>query len=243
MTGTFALNASDLRALEHKLNDIDRRVMPKAARWALNDVAFEILAENKDLMRRVFDNPTPFTLNAFYVRKASLSDLNAVIERKRFPASRHYLEVQSEGGARRKTGVERLFTQRLRYEGLIQAVVPTKSLRRNRYGNIAPGTLQRIISGVRAQGDGAQNTTAASRARANAGSSRRAEYFVPRADSALSPGVYQRKGEKLTKVLAFSEVAPSYSKRFPMEAHAEKVARDRIELAFDRAFARAMRGS
>ncbi|MAY85569.1 MAG: hypothetical protein CML02_02425 [Pseudooceanicola sp.] len=92
-------------------------------------------------------------------------------------------------------------------------------------------------------GDGAQNTTAASRARANAGSSRRAEYFVPRADSALSPGVYQRKGEKLTKVLAFSEVAPSYSKRFPMEAHAEKVARDRIELAFDRAFARAMRGS
>lgn len=240
--GEFGLNKSDVRKFEQRLKDIEQRAMPKAARWALNDVAFDVLFANRDLMKRVFDRPTPFTLNAFYVRKATTENLNAVVERKTLVSRRHYLEVQNEGGRRKMTGVERLLSQRLKYSGLIAAVLPTKNLRRNAYGNVAPGTLQRILSGVRAQGDSAQNTTGASRARANASGRRRAEYFVPSPESALSAGVYERSGKKLKKVLAFSEATPSYSQRFPMEENAASVAEERIEPAFERAFERVMTG-
>lgn len=244
MVVNVGLNMADVRALQQKLKEIEDKRVPMMARWALNDVAFAVLAENRKLMERVFDKPTPFTLNAFYVRKATLSDLTAVVERKRAQAGRHFLEVQSDGGPRKKTGVERLFTQRLRYSGLIAAVLPTKNLKRNQYGNIASGVLNRIISGVQAQGDAAANTTADSRKRANAGGRRRAEYFVPRADSKLTPGVYERGSDRsIKKVLAFSEAAPNYSQRFPMEKHAREVASNAIDDAFTRAFQRAMQGA
>ena len=154
------LNMADVAAFQRKLKEVEVKRVPMAARWALNDVAFEVLAENRKLMQEVFDRPTPFTLNAFYVRKATLTDLTAVVERKRAQAGRHFLEVQSDGGPRKMTGVERLMTQRLKYSGLIAAVLPTKHLKRNQYGNVAPGVLNRIISGVQAQGDSAANTTA-----------------------------------------------------------------------------------
>lgn len=236
------LNMADVRAFQQKLKEVENRKVPMAARWALNDMAFAVLNANRKLMQSVFDRPTPFTLNAFYVKKATLSDMTAVVERKRAQSGRHFLEVQSDGGPRKMTGVERLMTQRLRYSGLIAAVVPTKHLKRNQYGNVPPGILNRIISGVQAQGDASANTTADSRARANGRSRRRAEYFVPKADSKLSPGVYERSGadQSIKKVLAFSEAAPSYSQRFPMEEHAQKVAADTMDEAFERGFRRAM---
>ena len=237
------LNMADVRAFQEKLKEVENRKVPMAARWALNDVAFEVLKENRALMQRVFDRPTPFTLNAFFVRKATLDNLSAVVERKTAQAGRHFLEVQSDGGPRKMTGVERLMTQRLKYSGVIQAVLPTKHLKRNQYGNVSPGLLNRIISSVQAQGDSSANTTADSRARANGGKKRRrAEYFVPRADSKLTAGVYERSGadQSIKKVLAFSEAAPSYSERFPMEENAQKVASEAIDEAFERGFRRAM---
>ena len=122
-------------------------------------------------------------------------------------------------------------------------MLPTKHLKRNQYGNVSPGLLNRIISSVQAQGDSSANTTADSRARANGGKKRRrAEYFVPRADSKLTAGVYERSGadQSIKKVLAFSEAAPSYSERFPMEENAQKVASEAIDEAFERGFRRAM---
>lgn len=233
----FGVNQGDLARILGKLRDIDRKAMPDVTRWALNDMAFAVHDGNKDLMRRNFDRPTPFTLNAFFVRKATRTVQEAEVRRKDFAARRHYLEVQNEGGRRRQTGVERLFTRRLKYEGLINAVVPTRNIRKNRYGNVAPGTLQRILSGVQAQGDRAQNTTAASRARAKG---RRAEYFVPSQDSKLSPGVYERRGRGIRKMLAFTESVPTYKERFPMERHAAKVAANEAPGAVERALKRAL---
>jgi hypothetical protein len=221
---------SDLARVTSRLRDIDRRHMPNVSRLALNDMAFAVLRENKALMQREFDRPTPFTLNAFYVKKAALQNMEALVERKTMQRGRHYLETQQLGGPRPDTGVERLLKSRLRYEGLIQAVVPTKGLRRNRYGNVAAGTMQRILSGVQAQSDRAQNTTAASR--------RRAAYFVPSLESSLSPGVYERSGKRIKKVLAFSDSQPRYRERFPMEEHARDVAEDEAAPAFRRALAR-----
>ncbi|MEP2782334.1 MAG: hypothetical protein ABJO67_03390 [Pseudoruegeria sp.] len=233
-------NKADLQKFERRMKSIVGRDVPEIQRLALNDMAFAALAENKVLMKRVFDKPTPFTLNSFYVEKATKEKLTAVLQRKDFQSGKHYLEVQQKGGRRKMGGFEKLLQRRTKYEGIIQSVLPTKALRRNKYGNISPGTLQRMLSGVRAQNDAAQNTTAASRKRAG---NRRAAYFIPRAGSNLSGGVYERRGKKIRKVLAFSDAVPSYSKRFPMEEHAEGVARDAAPESFNRAFARVMKRS
>ena len=232
-----SVNPQDLRKLLGQLDAIAKKHLPDVTRWALNDMAFAVHAENKKLMGQVFDRPTPFTLNAFRVIKATRTDPNAEVLRKDMVARRHYLEVQSDGGSRRQTGIERLMVQRLKYSGFIQSVLPTKNLRRNRYGNVAPGTLQQILSGVQAQSDRAQNTTAASRRRAGG---RRAAYFVPGEDSKLSAGVYERRGKEIRKLLAFSAASPSYKDRFPMEEHGQKVAAREAEPAVSRALARAL---
>ncbi len=233
----YGISATDLARLHQRLGDVEKRLMPEMQRLTLNDTAFEVHAENKALMRRSFNSLTPWTLNAFFVSKATRSNLSAEVLRKDAQRGRHYLEIQSEGGKRGLTGLERLFKDRLKYEGLIVSVLPTKALRKNKYGNVARSRLQQIISGVQAQGDVTQNSTSASRKRAKG---KRAEYFVPRADSKLSAGVYERKGDKIAKVLAFSDKAPTYRKRFPMEERAERVATDFTPIAAERAFNRVM---
>lgn len=234
MTG---IDPADLARLSQRFRDIDDRLMPEMNRLALNDMAFKVHAENKELMRRSFNNPTPWTLNAFFVRKATRGYLVAEVLRKDAQRGRHYLETQQTGGKRGLTGLERLFKERLKYDGLIVSVLPTKALRKNKYGNVAKSRMQQIISGVQAQGDATQNTSVASRKRSKG---KRAEYFVPKADGKLSAGVYERKGDKIAKVLAFSDKAPTYRKRFPMEKHAERVATDAAPIATERAFNRVM---
>lgn len=229
------IDRADLGNLMRRFREIERRHLPDVTRWALNDMAFAVHAENKQLIDRVFDNPTRFTRNAFWVRKATRSNPVAVVERKRMVVGKHYLEVQQEGGPRGQTGLERALTRRLAYEGLIQSVLPA-SIRTNAAGNMSPGTVQRMLSGVGAQLDRAQNTTEASRKR----NPRRARFFVPDADSHLSPGVYAVRAGNLTKMVHFSERAPTYAARFPMEEHAEKVAERAAPEAVERALRRSL---
>lgn len=229
------IDRADLGNLMRRFREIETRHLPDVTRWAMNDMAFKVHRENKQLIDRVFDRPTRFTRNAFWVRKATRSSLVAVVERKDHLAGKHYLEVQQEGGRRGDTGLERRFYWGLAYEGLIQSVLPA-SIRKNAYGNMAPGAVQRMLSGVKAQRDRYQNTTEASRKR----NPRRARFFVPDADSHLSPGVYAVRAGNLTKMVHFSERAPTYAKRFPMEEHAEKVAARAAPEAVERALRRSL---
>ncbi|WP_118136419.1 hypothetical protein [Oceanicella sp. SM1341] len=229
----------DLASLQRRLAALGRDA-PEVSRLALNDMAFAVHAENKKLIAEAFEQPTPFTLNAFVVRKATAASLSAVVERKPAQRGRHYLETQETGGKRGQTGFERLLSQRLKYSGIIQAVLPTKRLRRNRYGNVSPGVAQQILSAVQAQGDAANNTTAASAKRVGA---RRAGYFVPSEESRLSAGVFERRGKRIRKVLAFSDHMPGYTPRFPMEERARDVAAAAAPEAFERALARTLKRS
>lgn len=231
------IDQSSLRQLYRNLDNL-RQDVPRVNAWALNDMAFAVHRENKALMKRVFDNPVPYTLNAFYVRKATPQVQTATVLRKDRIQGQHYLEVQQDGGPRKQTGFEKLLSRRLKYEGILQSVLPTKSARRNRYGNLSQGLIQQVLSAVQSQRDSAQNTTAESRKRAG---KRRAAYFVPQADSSLSPGVYERRGKTIRKMLAFSDTVPTYSARFPMEEHGRKVASAEAAPAFDRALSRAVK--
>lgn len=206
--------------------------------WALNDTAKDVLKHMQGRMEVVFDRPTRFTKNAFQVGPWAKKS-SPVVEVKERPSvePRHFLKVQESGGARPKTGLERLMTSRLAYEGDIQAVVPASGARLNSFGNWSPGERNQVLSAVQAQGDARTNTSDASKAR----NKTRAGYFVPRPGSKLSPGVWRRKGKKsLKKVLHFTTAMPAYQKRLGFYDGVAEVFDDRFRHHFERSLERAM---
>lgn len=225
---------SNLRDVERDLSDAARRQLPFATSVALNDTGKDLIELNKRHMRRTFHNPTRWTLNAFHFRRATKRRLQIKIERKFAAARKDYLLRQVEGGLRHKTGLERLLNSRVG----AGYVVPTKHARKNRHGNVSPGQIQKVLSGLKAQGDAAQNETNASGARKRR--SNAARYFTPRAGSRLTPGIYERKGRKAPKkIFAFTDKAPSYRKAYQFYPKMSAATGRRFPRHFYRALAKA----
>ncbi|RWR31378.1 hypothetical protein D2T31_04930 [Sinirhodobacter populi] len=211
---------ADLR----QLRDRDARI---AITWALNDTATEVLSHVQNNMEQVFDRPTRFTLNAFTVRGARPSSLEAIVQERPSVGSRHYLKVEEAGGARPQTGVERNLNGRLAYSGIIEAAVPAAGAKLDAYGNWSRGERNQVLSAVQAQNEASSNTTEASRKR----NRKRAGYFVPRPGSKLSPGIWKRAANgDLSKVLHFTDAVPRYRPRLKFYEGAEEV--------YDRSFPR-----
>lgn len=231
--------SSNLRDVERDLSDVARKQVPFAMSLAINETAADLIELNRRNMARTFDAPTRWTLNAFHFTRATKARQVATIKRKQAAASRDYLLRQSEGGARKQTGLERLLNTRLAYSGQVGFVVPTKHMPRNRHGNMQPGQVQRLLSGLKAQNDGAQNETDASAKRQRRSGA--ARYFVPKEGGRMSPGVYMRKGKAApVKVLAFTSKAPRYQARFKFYPNMNKAAARIMPGRFARAFAAAM---
>jgi hypothetical protein len=199
-------NIPEVRAALHQLLVGD---MPQITAMALNDTAYDALDAVKAEMTKQFDRPTRWTLNAFMVWRADARTLKAIVRERPSVGSRHYLKVQNTGGVRPRTGVESALISRLNYGGEIVAVTPAKGAKLDASGNWSTGQRNQLLSGVKAQRDATANTTAASRRR-NRG---RAQFFVPKPGSRLSPGVWMRDGDSVTKVLNFTRSRPSYTRR------------------------------
>lgn len=214
------------------------RHLPFAISVALNETGADLIEANKAHMAEVFDRPTRWTLNAFHFRRATKQRQFITIERKTPARGRHYLEVQAEGGKRPLTGWEKQIGQRLPYSGNV-GYIAAPGVRRDGFGNIHRGEMQRILSRIGAQTDAASNSTKASRKRAKGGGA----YFVAKPGSRLRPGVYLREGQDLTRVLAFDTAAPTYKARYRFDAimlqKASAILPDRLAAAFARALATA----
>lgn len=225
---------SNLQDVERDLSNSAQRQLPFATSVALNDTGKDLIELNKRHMRRTFHNPTRWTLNAFHFRRATKRRLQIKIQRKFAAARKDYLLRQVEGGRRHKTGLERLLNARLGANN----VVPTNHARKNKHGNVSPGQIQRVLSGLKAQGDAAQNETKASGARKRRSSA--ARYFTPRAGGRMTPGIYERKGRKAPKkIFAFTDKAPSYRKAYQFYPKMNAAAGRRFPRHFYRALAKA----
>jgi hypothetical protein len=229
---TFSSNAIEVeRAL---VGRVERQV-PFATAMALNDTATHALDLVKKQMDLVFDRPTPFAKNAFMVWRATKQTLVAEVKERPSVTRKHFLKVQERGGKRPQTGMELGLASRMGYSGAIAALIPAAKAKRDSYGNWSTGERNRALSGIGGQRDVYANTTAASRKR----NRNRAEYFVP-APGELSPGIWKREGEKLTKIAMFLDELPSYKPTLGFIETAEKAARDKFPEFFDRRFAEAM---
>jgi hypothetical protein len=217
-------------AVARSLEAIRRRQLPFAISQALNDTGKDVVDVIPRHMERVFDRPTPFAKNAFMLVRSTKGRLVAVVDLKPSADRKHFLRVQQYGGIRPQTGTERTLASRLAYSGQIVNLTPARGARMDRYGNWSAGERNQALSAIKAQRDPTSNTTAASRAR----NPRRAQYFVPRPGSKLSPGIWKRQGQRIVKVAHFTSAQSSYRPRLNLRRMAEV----RASLVFDGHLAR-----
>lgn len=232
----FDVNFSrDLARFQRGLNDVGRKQFPFAAARALTRTAKAVHAAEIESMHDVFDRPTRWALNSLYVSPATKSQLQAHVFFREFapkgtPAVK-FLGPEVYGGRRRIKRFERA----LQAAGKLpkdRAVVPGKAVRLDKYGNMRPGEITRILSALRASPDAMQNRPA----------NKRTKYFVG-APGNGPMGVWERigrDGRKIVPVLVFIDV-PSYEKRLPFFETAIRISREVFPREFRTSFENAVR--
>lgn len=219
---------------------------------ALTKVAKIAQEDLRGEMMRVFDAPTPYTLNSLRTSPATPSKLVATVHLKDdvskggTPAHK-YLDPEIEGGSRRHKRFEVALERSAGKPGSLYAV-PGIGAKKDRFGNLPAGEIRRILSYVRAaeQTLGFQaNTSEKLRKRLAKGSKtkRPTGFFVAtpseKRTKHLKPGVYQWTqfafGRAIKPVIVFNRT-PAYKKRLPFAETVDKT----IDREYGRQFAAAL---
>lgn len=223
---------SNVRDVSRWLTDAEKKQLPFATVLAMTMTAREVKAEEQAVMRRVFDRPTPYAVNALQVKPATKRSMVASVEFKDgfggTPAKR-FLNPEVHGGARSRKGHELALGPLL---GGASYLVPAPGVALDRFGNVPPAQIRRIMSQLKVMRDDKLNATGSRRSKRN----RRASAFF------VTPGgraVMERKGDVVAPVLV-AVSAPAYTKRFPFHEVAGQVVARRLDDNFEAAFQRAM---
>ncbi len=214
-----------------------RKQIPFASAEALTRTAGIVKAELEREMAGVFDRPTNWTLNSLRLFPATKQKLEAKVwmkdeADKSGPASK-WLRPEIEGGARQYKRSEEL----LRNRGVLpdgKYIMPGRSIRLDRFGNISRGTMQKVLSGLGAQSDRYQNSTNSVRSRAN-----KKKYFVLGLGND-AVGIAERMSKSSIKMVLIFGAKPSYGRRFDFYEIGESVAAKNIGPEFEKALAKAL---
>lgn len=120
---------SNVRDVTRSLDRFIREQIPFATAQAINGVAKKVREAERLNMQKVFDGPTPFTLNAVGVKLANKRTLEAVVYVKDKTAE--YLEPYEVGGL-----------NKLNSKALLKPV----EQRVNQYGNLPRNAIKRLLS-------------------------------------------------------------------------------------------------
>lgn len=131
------------------MRDFPRNQLPFAIASALTKTAQDVLDAEKREMKDVFDRPTPYTMDSFYIRPASKTKLVASVGIKDFagkgtPAIK-FLSAQINGGARKQKRFERA----LQSVGALPSgyyAVPGSGAKLDAYGNLDRGLIVQLLS-------------------------------------------------------------------------------------------------
>lgn len=132
----------DMSKVQSMLRELSNSKARAVTSMAINDVAFRVREETVKEMNRVFRNPTPFTLGAFVVHKATPNNLQADID---YARGRNYMPTEIEGGDRHRKGMETLLIMK----GIMPPdtmAVPGKAARMDQYGGMSKGQIVQILS-------------------------------------------------------------------------------------------------
>lgn len=252
---------------DRELTELERSQVPFAAVQAANSVAFAIKDRWGQEAQRQFDRPTPATLRAFFVTKATKAkpEANVFVKdeaTKGGTPPAKYLLPQAEGGARRDKASER----QMERAGILprgQQAVPGKGLQLDAFGNVPRGVVPKILSQLQAQFDPLTNESATTRGRRRRRAARQGtrggEFFAigrlvksktdfdnERLASHLRPGIYERIttgfGSSVKSIFIFTRAA-RYQKRFDIFAYAEREWSQLMPFYFERELAKAVQTS
>lgn len=236
------------------LDDFSKRQAPYAIKTALNNVAQSAKDDVVDEMRRVFDRPTPYTLNAFRIDYATKSKLSARIwfkDPERLSTPNHYLAPNVYGGSRDKKPYEKALYR----IGILRAgqfTVLASGAEQDAYGNISAGQIVQILAFFQAfatKGYKA-NMTAASKTKLKKTTAKKVgmEYFAItgyKQAGPLRPGIYQRwylpKGAKIVPVLLFVDRVSYERRRLDVQTIAAWTFKKEFNSAFDDSMKMALR--
>jgi len=159
----------------------------------------------KAYMPKVFDRPTPYTLNSLKVEHTKNHNLTAAVWFKEPDRmGEHYLVPQVEGGKRKLKGFERAL-------GGNPFVPSSRNQKLDRYGNLPYGLIVQMLS-VLGRAEYLSGYSANITERSKKRNRRPRDYvFLPRGAGKLPPGVYRRVqtgagfGYKTKKFLPFGE--------------------------------------
>jgi hypothetical protein len=211
-----------------RLDYFELQQLPFAQAKTLTDIAD--IAKNEAIkeMRRVFDRPTAFTLNALKVERATKRRLEARVVLKdptRIDDEHHYLNVETAGGTRGFKPFEaRLLRKRIIPAG--EYAVPGQGADMDAFGNMKRGQITQVLSYFDAFGDAGFRANMGDRGRKRLGKTTKKKrgfaYFTakPGNKQNLKPGIYKRVdtgfGGAISRVLLFSR-ASAYQPRIDLQ--------------------------
>lgn len=228
----FSFDSQAISFVSEELKQLEKEQLPFATSYAINTVARKVRDAEKEEIKRVFDEPTRWTVNSIFINPSSKNDLEAVVWLKDWapkgtPAA-DYLQPHIQGGPRQLKRYEKA----LKRKGMLKAgeyTVPANTFKKNRYGNISQGQYTKMLSNVGAQNDIWQNSR----------DSKKIQYFVRR-DGAPMDGIWRKQGNKLEPFLLFTNKAPTYRAIYNFEAVANRTIATEMPEAFRLAMEKAM---
>jgi len=213
--------------LKRTLSNLEQRQMPFALALAQTRTAKLVETAEVEEMARVFDRPTRFTLNSVFVRPAKKGGPGAVVWVKDYASKAdapiRWLLPEVDGGDRQAKRSEKLLGAR----GILSSgrfLMPGSGMALDGHGNISRGVMQKILSGLGAQGDRYANSTDSRRSRSN----RKRFFVLGKGSKAI--GIAQRTGKGsagLRIMLAFA-ARPTYKHRLDFYGVADRVVRENL---------------
>jgi hypothetical protein len=204
---------------------------------AINFAAYDAQKHLRQVTPRYVDRPTPWTLNATFVRKSTPQDLSLAVgfkdtAVKGTPAAK-FLQPIVGGGARHMKGSEkRLIRTSMRFSGLYLVPTGKAPLTLDQYGNVPRGKMTQVLSRIKAL-DSAGSTGNASSSKRSKAKRRKVDFFVGyRGGRPIT--INQRVGRGYVNVFNLVRPAPKYQARFPVK----KILSDEITGRFPGIFSR-----
>lgn len=225
-----------LEKLTATLTNLEHDQLPFAMVTTINQVAGEVQADIKAAMPKVFDRPSPTTLNSLKVWKANKRTLTGRVfvrdEASKGTPPVKYLVPEVEGGQRRVKRFERSLLRVGPMTGGFFSFGKAAPL--NRYGNLTAGKIVQILTVLRAHGEQGYSANETERSRKRKGAKGRspARYFLGRPGGGMLPyGVWQRTKDGVKPILIWQH-AVTYRPRLNMQKRAESLVASRFHVVF-----------
>lgn len=240
----------EIKGLAELINDIDdlkKNQLPFVIAQTLTEVAYIAKDKTVEKMKSVFDSPTPFTLNALKVDRATKTKPSAKVLLKdptRIDDAKHYLNPAVEGGLRHFKS----FEGRLYFKKIIPAgyyAVPVSKSDMDIYGNFNRGKITQILSYFDALPDAGFKSSMGAKGRTKLGKTTAKKYGIsyfaihPGTAGGLTPGIYQSINSnfgRAVKMLFLYAKKSTYTKRIDLQQIADSTYSSSFKDAFSRNF-------